>query len=284
MTQALLQVNQLKIAFGHGSESKQVVKGVSFYVNPGECVGLIGESGSGKTISMKTLLGAPGESFHYRADAMVFDGQDLLTLDDKAWRYLRGSAIAYIPQNPADALTPHQTIGGQFKELSRIHQLKLGQADFLAALGEVGLTHAEAVLSMYPHQLSGGMAQRVAIAMSLLAKPKLLIADEPTSAIDASLKETVLKLIKTIVESHGLSLLIITHDFEVVESLCQRAYVMHRGQFLEEGDVSELLFSPQQPYTAGLVACYRSLQSTDPEFYQMPNWQQAAASEEETAP
>lgn len=273
MTDKILEVSNLYITFDSPKSSKTVVQGVSFYLNSGECVGLIGESGSGKTVSMKTLLGAPEESFRYSADLMTFQGEDLTTLSKRQWRKLRGKSIAYIPQNPAEALTPHDTIKRQFEELASIHELKVKNEDFCAALKEVGLTQPEAVLNMYPHQLSGGMAQRIAIAMSLLPKPTLLIADEPTSAIDASLKATVLSLIKNIVASHGLSLLIITHDFEVVANLCQRAYVMHKGIILEDADVLTLLTEPKHPYTEGLVACYKSLQSSEPEFYQMPNWQ-----------
>lgn len=273
MTTKILEVSNLFIAFDSQKGSKTVVHGVNFHLNSGECVGLIGESGSGKTVSMKTLLGAPEESFRYHADQMTFQGQDLTAISSRKWRQLRGKSIAYIPQNPAEALTPHDTIKRQFEELASLHKLKAKTEDFCAALKEVGLSHPEAVLNMYPHQLSGGMAQRIAIAMSLLPKPVLLIADEPTSAIDASLKATVLSLIKSVVTHRGLSLLIITHDFEVVANLCQRAYVMHKGIILEDADVVTLLEKPKHPYTAGLVACYKSLQSPEPEFYQMPNWE-----------
>lgn len=270
MEKPLLHLKNLRLGFHNEEGYEEVVHGIDFQVSPGEIVGLIGESGSGKTLSMKALFGAPGEAFAFKVDQLYFDGSDLTTLSDKAWNALRGKAIAYIPQNASDALTPHHTIEKQLRETAKIHKLSLNKTQMIEKLKSVGIQNCEAVLSMYPRQLSGGMAQRVLIAMSTLLDPKLIIADEPTSAIDASLKNMVLSLLMEINQRNQTSIIVITHDFEVVSKMCHRAYVMHRGRMMEEGQVSKLLHQPESLYTEGLVKCFASLSDPNPEFYTMP--------------
>lgn len=269
MDQPLLDLKNLRLGFHNEEGYEEIVHGIDFQVATGEIVGLIGESGSGKTLSMKALFGAPDEAFTYEADHLSFDGKALTSLSEKDWNALRGKHIAYIPQNASDALTPHQTIEKQLRETAGIHKLKLTKAQMIEKLEGVGIRNCESVLSMYPRQLSGGMAQRVLIAMSTLLNPKLIIADEPTSAIDASLKNMVLNLLMSINEKYNTSIIVITHDFDVVSKMCHRAYVMHRGHIMEEGQVSTLLSSPKSAYTDGLVKCFASLSDPSPEFYTM---------------
>lgn len=270
MDKPLLDLKNLRLGFHNEQGYTEVVHGINFQVAQGEIVGLVGESGSGKTLSMKALFGAPEEAFVYQVDHLYFDGNPLMDLSEKSWNALRGKHIAYIPQNASDALTPHQTIERQLKETARVHKIDLTKAQMMEKLQGVGIQNCEAVLSMYPRQLSGGMAQRVLIAMSTLLNPKLIIADEPTSAIDASLKNMVLNLLMSINQKHQTSIIVITHDFDVVSKMCQRAYVMHRGHMMEEGAVFDLLHSPYSTYTEGLVKCFASLSDPGPEFYTMP--------------
>lgn len=270
MLKPLLDLKNLRLGFHNETGYEEIVHGMDFQVARGEIVGLIGESGSGKTLSMKALFGAPDEAFTYSADHLLFDGASLTDLSEKSWTALRGKHIAYIPQNASDALTPHQTIEKQLKETASIHKINLTKTQMIEKLEGVGIRNCEAVLSMYPRQLSGGMAQRVLIAMSTLLGPKLIIADEPTSAIDASLKNMVLNLLMSINQKHNTSIIVITHDFDVVSKLCHRAYVMHRGTMMEEGEVARLLTDPENDYTAGLVKCFASLSDPSPEFYTLP--------------
>lgn len=270
MSDTLLDLKNLTIHFPTEKGLEPIVHGIDFEISPGEIVGLIGESGSGKTLSMKALLGGPGEAFQFKADRLSFDGKDLSRLSDKEWNALRGKTMAYIPQNASDALTPHHTIEKQLRETAKIHKLSLNKEQLMGKLTAVGINNPEAVLSMYPRQLSGGMAQRVLIAMSTLLDPKLIIADEPTSAIDASLKNMVLDLLLSINKRNQTSVIIITHDFDVVSKMCSRAYVMHHGKIMEEGLVSDLLHHPKNAYTEGLVKCFASLSEPSPEFYTMP--------------
>ena len=251
MENPLLDLKNLRLGFHNEKGYEEIVHGIDFQVAAGEIVGLIGESGSGKTLSMKALFGAPDEAFTYEVDHLTFDGNSLVNLSEKGWNALRGKSIAYIPQNASDAMTPHQTIEKQLRETAGIHKLTLTKAQMIEKLEGVGIRNCESVLSMYPRQLSGGMAQRVLIAMSTLLNPKLIIADEPTSAIDASLKNMVLNLLMSINQKHNTSIIVITHDFAVVSKMCHRAYVMHRGHMMEEELVSSLLTAPNSDYTEG---------------------------------
>lgn len=269
MSHLCIEVEALTISFPGSTKPLEVVHGIQFNLKAGEIVGIIGESGSGKTVSMKALLGAPGEALQFSAKKMCFNGEDLLALSPKQWSALRGTAIAYIPQNASDAMTPHHTIRKQLLEAARIHKRHLTEEQMIEKLVEVGISNPSAVLAMRPRQMSGGMSQRVLIAMSTLLNPQLIIADEPTSAIDASLKSMVLELLSEISRKHGTSLMIITHDFEVVKAICSRAYVMYKGNVVEEGDTETLLTTPKHSYTKGLIQCFESLSSPDSTFYSM---------------
>lgn len=269
MNTPLLEINQLRLGFDTPFGFVPIVHDVDLCVYPGEIVGILGESGSGKTVTLKSIFGVAAEELVIDAGRVRFEDMELLELDEKARQYLRGSTLSYIPQNASDALTPHQTIKQQLKEIGKVHGLPLDQNQIEAKLKAVGIERPEAVLSMYPHQLSGGLAQRVIIAMSTFLTPKLTIADEPTSAIDASLKRMVLSLLKSINEKDRTAMVIITHDFEVVSEICDRVYVMYKGLMMESGPAEALLKSPNHPYTQGLIHCVQSLTDGSSEFYTM---------------
>ncbi len=279
MNPPLLEINQLRLGFDSPSGFVPIVHGVELNVHPGEIVGILGESGSGKTVTLKALFGVTAEELVIESGSINFEGTELLKLNEKERQALRGSVLSYIPQNASDSLTPHQTIKQQLKEIGQVHGLSLDQSQISDKLKAVGIDKPEAVLSMYPHQLSGGLAQRVIIAMSTFLTPKLTIADEPTSAIDASLKSTVLSLLKDINEKDQTAMVIITHDFEVVSEICDRVYVMYKGLMMESGPASELLKSPRHPYTQGLMRCVQSLTDGSATFYAMKSAEAAPASQ-----
>ena len=218
---------------------------------------------------MKSIFGVAEEDLVIQRGHLFFDAVDLRTLKTKEWQMLRGKSIAYIPQNASDALTPHQSIGKQLKEIAKVHKIALSKDQLIKKFLAVGIENPETILAMYPHQLSGGLAQRVVIAMSTVLKPKLIIADEPTSAIDASLKGTILALLKSINEAEGTAIVLITHDFEVVSEMCHRVYVMYKGMMMEAGPAAALLEKPLHPYTQELIRCVQSLSDQSPHFYSM---------------
>ena len=267
----LLDIEQLVLGFANEQTQQihPVVHGVSLQVFAGEIVGILGESGSGKTVTMKSIFGVAEEDLVIQRGHLFFDAVDLRTLKTKEWQMLRGKSIAYIPQNASDALTPHQSIGKQLKEIAKVHKIALSKDQLIKKFLAVGIENPETILAMYPHQLSGGLAQRVVIAMSTVLKPKLIIADEPTSAIDASLKGTILALLKSINEAEGTAIVLITHDFEVVSEMCHRVYVMYKGMMMEAGPAAALLEKPLHPYTQELIRCVQSLSDQSPHFYSM---------------
>lgn len=267
----LLDIEQLVLGFVNEQTQHfhPVVHGVSLQAFPGEIVGILGESGSGKTVTMKSIFGVAEEDLVIQNGRLSFDAVDLRALKPKEWQMLRGRSIAYIPQNASDALTPHQPIGKQLKEIAKIHKIALSKDQLIEKFRVVGIENPEAILAMYPHQLSGGLAQRVVIAMSTVLKPKLIIADEPTSAIDASLKGTILALLKSINETEGTAIVLITHDFEVVSEMCHRVYVMYKGMMMEAGPADALLNKPLHPYTQELIRCVQSLSDQSTHFYSM---------------
>lgn len=265
----LLDIQQLQLGFPTPKGYRPVVHGVDLCVYPGEIVGVLGESGSGKTVSLKSIFGVADEEFVIRSGQLYFEGQNLLTLSGKAHQKLRGKSLAYIPQNASDALTPHQPVGKQLLEVAAIHRVDLSREQLIKKLSAVGIDNPEAILSMYPHQLSGGLAQRITIAMSTILTPKLTVADEPTSAIDASLKGTVLALLKSINQRDGTAMVIITHDFEVIKEICDRVYVMYKGLIMESAPADMLLKAPKHPYTQGLIRCVESLSDAESSFYAM---------------
>jgi peptide/nickel transport system ATP-binding protein len=254
----LLAVRDLRIAFsGH-----EAVRGISFAIAPGETLGLVGESGSGKSATSLALLrllppsaAVSGSLGLARADGVV---DELLTLPEEAMRRHRGRSIAMIFQEPMTALNPVMKVGRQIGEALLAHAPRTGRREVrervLAAMREVALPDPERRIDDYPHQFSGGQRQRIVIAMALINKPRLLIADEPTTALDVTVQAQILELLKELKREHGLSMLFISHDLAVVAQVADRVAVMRHGEIVEQGSVEQVLTRPQHAYTCNLLA------------------------------
>lgn len=256
--EAVLAVHQLKTAFETPAGIARAVDDVSFSVYPHEILAIIGESGSGKTVTalslMKLVATPPGK---YLGGTVEIGGVDLLALDERSLADIRGKIIGMIFQNPRAALDPSFTAGSQLIETLRRHEPTLdqdrAQRAARAALVEVGFGDPDRVMASYPHQLSGGMCQRVGLAMALACKPRLLIADEPTTALDVGVQAKILLLLKNRSRETGLPIIIITHDMGVVRAVASRVLVMYGGHVQESGDVDDVLTSPLHPYTQALI-------------------------------
>ena len=252
---AALEVRNLWVRFGEGGGELAVVRGVDFEIYSGEIVGLVGESGSGKTLTGAALIGMLPAVARQQADAIRIDGRELTALDEPAWRRLRGPGLAMIFQDPLAALDPVLTIGSQLSRVFRRHRAMNGRDAFSAAramLENVGLDASLA--ARYPHELSGGMRQRVVIAMAMACRPRVLIADEPTTALDVTSQAQILALIRNLAADIGSAVLLITHDLGLVAQSCDRALVMHAGRIIEEGPVLRLFEHPGHDHTAALLA------------------------------
>ncbi|GAA3551251.1 ABC transporter ATP-binding protein [Zobellella aerophila] len=255
----LLTVEHLAVSFTTEEGAFRVVDDVSFSVLPGQTLGLVGESGCGKSVTALSLLGLlPRPAGRVVAGRALFQGQDLLALSAERRYHIRGNKIAMIFQEPMTALNPVHTVGRQLMEVYRLHRPELGKAAqkraALAMLQQVGLPEAEARLKSYPHQLSGGMRQRVMIAMALACEPDLLICDEPTTALDVTIQAQILHLIKALQEKTGMAVIFITHDLGVVAQVCDQVLVMYAGRSAEQAGVYDIFERPLHPYTRGLLA------------------------------
>jgi oligopeptide/dipeptide ABC transporter ATP-binding protein len=234
-----------------------VVRGVSFEVGRGEFVGLVGESGSGKTVTALAVLGLVPPPGEVRAGTIRLEGRDLLRLDERAMRAVRGAAVGLVFQEPMTALNPVLTVGAQIVEAIRIHRplpRRAARAEALHLLELVAMPDPASRLADYPHQLSGGQRQRALLAMALAARPRLLIADEPTTALDVTLQAQILELLERLRRELALAVLLITHDLAVVAETCDRVIVMYAGQVVEEAPIGPLFAAPGHPYTRGLLA------------------------------
>ena len=256
---ALLEVRDLRTSFTTDDGVARAVDGVSFEVEAGETLGIVGESGCGKTVTSLSVMGLipspPGEI--ERGSSIKLDGEELVGARPRRLREIRGDEIAMIFQEPMTSLNPVFSIGGQIMEALRLHR-GLGKREAaqsaVEALREVGISEPEQRLREYPHQLSGGMRQRVMIAMALSCEPRLLIADEPTTALDVTIQAQILDLLADLRQRHGMSLLLVTHDLGVVAEVCDRVIVMYAGQVVESGSVHDIFKDPRHPYTRGLLA------------------------------
>lgn len=260
---ALLSLDDLRVEFRLGKRTLQAVNGVSLEVAPGECLGLIGESGSGKSVTALSIMGLvaspPGV---IAGGAMQFQARDLLAMKPSELRQLRGNKVGYIFQDPLATLHPLYRIGEQIAEAIRVHH-PVPKAEAMtravALLEQVRIPNARSRALHYPHELSGGMRQRVGIAMALANEPELIIADEPTTALDVTVQAQILKLLDDLRRERGLSILFITHDFGVVAQLCDRVAVMYAGEIVESGPAQAILDAPAHPYTRRLIACVPEL-------------------------
>ena len=263
---ALLEIDNLKTWFHTRNGVVKAVDDISFMVQKGEILGIVGESGSGKSVTVHTLMGlVPQPPGSIEGGTATFDEMDLLGASPEAQRALRGKRIAMIFQDPMTSLNPYLRISEQLIEPLLIHGLAdretaLNKA--VAMLEKVGIRDAAERVHSYPHEFSGGMRQRVMIAMALITDPEMLIADEPTTALDVTVQAQILRLLKELQADLGVSVIFITHDLGVIAELADRVVVMYRGHIVEQGDVLSIFNQPQHPYTKGLLACRPRLEST----------------------
>ena len=255
----LLDVRNLRVEFASASKSIVAVEDLSFSIAPGETVAVVGESGSGKTTAALALtrLTPPPPACRLSGQVLWQDGTNLLTCSDAELRQARGGKLAYIFQEPSTSLNPVFSIGFQISEAIRLHQPTISDVDGEVAriLGLVGIRDPELRSRDYPHQLSGGMQQRAMIAMALACQPKLLVADEPTTALDVTIQAQILDLLRDLRKKLGMSVLLITHNFGIVANFADRVLVMLDGKLVEQGPVKEILRSPKHPYTKALLDC-----------------------------
>jgi oligopeptide/dipeptide ABC transporter ATP-binding protein len=255
----LLRVDDLSVSFHTDQGTANVVEGVSFTIRRGEILGLVGESGSGKSVTALVVMGLlPRAIARVSSGRVLFDGHDLLTLPERAMRKLRGPRIGMIFQEPLTALNPVFTIGSQIMAGIRAHEPVSKQeahARAVQLLHRVGIAEPARRMEAYPFQLSGGMRQRAMIAMAIACSPDLLIADEPTTALDVTIQAQILDLLREIRDETGISILFITHDLAVVSELCDSVAVFYAGELQERGSVTQVFSEPSHPYTNGLLSC-----------------------------
>jgi oligopeptide transport system ATP-binding protein len=255
-SEPLLHVDDLHVEFWTARGTVYAVNGVSFDIAPGETLGIVGESGCGKSVTSLALLGILSRAGRVTAGTALFEGRDLLGMEDDDLRRVRGRELAIIFQDPMTSLNPVLTVGRQIREALETHfgmDRKAANARAVELLDQVGIPGAKSRLKAYPHQFSGGMRQRVMIAIALACEPKLLIADEPTTALDVTIQAQILELLKRLVSERDTALIMITHDLGVVAGMCERVNVMYGGLFMETGSAEQIFASPRHPYTLGLL-------------------------------
>jgi oligopeptide/dipeptide ABC transporter ATP-binding protein len=261
----LLSVEDLRVEFWTSRGTVYAVNGISFDIAPGETLGIVGESGCGKSVTSLALLGILARAGRVVGGTAMFEDRDLLQMDDSQLRRIRGRDIAMIFQDPMTSLNPVLTVGRQIREALETHfdmEKKEANERVAELLDRVGIPSPKARLKDYPHQFSGGMRQRAMIAMALACEPKLLIADEPTTALDVTIQAQILNLLRDLVAERDAALILITHDLGVVAGMCERVNVMYAGMFVETGSASQLFNRPRHPYTLGLLQSIPRLDAT----------------------
>ncbi|MBA8880605.1 ABC transporter ATP-binding protein [Phyllobacterium myrsinacearum] len=254
---ALLEIKNLSVGFDTSSGQFMAVQGIDLHVDAREVLAIVGESGSGKSVAMLAVMGLLPKTATVTADKMVFNGHDMLTMTTKQRREIVGRDVAMIFQEPMASLNPCFTVGFQLEEVLRFHMKMDGKARRKRAielLQQVGIPTPEERLSSFPHQMSGGQCQRVMIAIAIACNPKLLIADEPTTALDVTIQKQILDLLVGLQAKHGMGLIMITHDMGVVAETADRVIVQYKGRKMEEADVLTLFESPKSPYTRALLS------------------------------
>ena len=262
--QLLLDVQKLGVSFFISAGEVKAVDGLSFTLKHGEVLGIVGESGSGKSVSAYSIMGLLQDPGKIVDGSIVFNGIHLENLDEKSYRKIRGNDISIIFQDPMTSLNPVFTIGNQIMEVILLHTTMSKKQAFARAaelLKLVGVNEPEKRLRQYPHEFSGGMRQRVMIAMALACEPKLLIADEPTTALDVTIQAQILEIISDLKTKINMSIILITHDLGVVSDVCDRIIVMYAGQIVESGRIDDIFYNPQHPYTIGLLNSLPKLNS-----------------------
>jgi len=258
----LLDIKNLRIAFQSRTGVNEAVRGISFTLNAGETLAIVGESGSGKSVTALSLskLLPPPPSCVVQGE-IRFEGNDLLSYSEKELLKIRGKEIAYIFQEPSTSLNPFFSVGHQIAEAIKLHrpEVKHVKEEVIHALDLVGIRMPEKRFKDYPHQLSGGMQQRVMIAMGLSCHPKILVADEPTTALDVTIQAQIMDLMQDLKEKLNMSIILITHNFGIVDGFADKLVVMYRGKIVEAGETASVLSNPQHPYTKALIACIPKL-------------------------
>jgi len=270
----LLEVKDLRVSFNTYNGEVQAVRGVSFDLNEGETLAIVGESGSGKSVTSSTLMGLlPKPAGVIKSGQILFQGEDLVKKTEKEMQKIRGKEISMVFQDPLSSLNPTMKIGNQIIEGLVKHQ-GMGRTEAkkkaIELLEQVGIPHPEIRVNQYPHQFSGGMRQRVVIAIALACNPKILIADEPTTALDVTIQAQILELMKEIQRDTKTSIIFITHDLGVVANIADRVAVMYAGKIVEIGTVDDIFYNPKHPYTWGLLGSMPTLDAEDEQLYTIP--------------
>ncbi|ARW75640.1 peptide ABC transporter ATP-binding protein [Lactobacillus johnsonii] len=266
MTEKVLDVKNLKIDFHTYAGDVKAIRNVSFHLNKGETLAIVGESGSGKSVTTRTIIGLLAKNAEIVGGEIDFHGKNLLATKEKDWRKIRGNEISMIFQDPMTSLDPTMKIGQQIAEPLIKHKgvsKKEAWKKALEMMKAVGIPDAEKRINQYPHQFSGGMRQRIVIAIALICEPEILLADEPTTALDVTVQAEILDLMKDLQKKIGTSIIFITHDLGVVAGMADRVAVMYAGEILEYGSVDDIFYNPQHPYTWGLINSMPTLESKE---------------------
>ncbi|MGO2722938.1 MAG: ABC transporter ATP-binding protein [Lactobacillus sp.] len=264
MTNRILDVKHLKIDFHTYGGDVKAIRDVSFHLDPGETLAIVGESGSGKSVTTRSVIGLLAKNAQVMGGEINFHGQNLLQLKEKQWQKIRGNEIAMIFQDPMTSLDPTMKIGQQIAEPLIKHRgtsKKEAWVKALEMMRAVGIPHPEERINEYPHQFSGGMRQRIVIAIALICEPEILLADEPTTALDVTVQAEILDLMKDLQKRVKTSIIFITHDLGVVAGMADRVAVMYAGELMEYGTVDDIFYNPQHPYTWGLINSMPTLAS-----------------------
>lgn len=273
MTQPILSINQLNVTFSLADGEYKALQDLSFSVHPNEVIGIVGESGCGKSLTSLSIMGILPQTAKIQDGSIQLHGQELVGLSEKKWQALRGSKISMIFQEPMTALNPLLTIGRQISEVLKQHTdlPKLERKKrTIEVMREVGLPRAEELYSSYPHELSGGMRQRIVIAMALIGEADLIIADEPTTALDVTIQAQILELFKEIKQKRNASMIFISHDWGVIRQICDRVIVMYAGRIIEIGPVNDIVQNPLHPYTKGLLLSIPDYKKRGEELHTIP--------------
>ena len=264
MNDKLLEIKDLHVSFRTPAGEVKAVNGISYSLKQGNVLGIVGESGSGKSVSVNALMGLVAEPGRVTGGSITFDGRDVLAMNKKQLRSLRGKEIGMVFQDPMTSLNPVFTIGNQLIETLLLHT-NMSKAEAykrsVESLAMVGISNPERRMKQYPHEFSGGMRQRAMIAMTLLCKPKLLIADEPTTALDVTIQAQILELMKDLKRMINSSIILITHDLGIISDLCDEVIVMYAGRIAERGSIDDIFYRTAHPYTSGLLKCLPRLDS-----------------------
>ena len=265
----LLEVKDLRVSFFTPAGEVKAVGGISYELNDGEVMGIVGESGSGKSVEAYSIIGLLQSPGKVVGGSILFEGENVLEFSEQRMRNFRGNEVSMIFQNPMTCLNPVYTIGNQLIEALRCHNEEVTHKEAYDRAREmlelVGIHDSARRMKQYPHELSGGMRQRVMIAMGLICSPKLLIADEPTTALDVTIQAQILELMKDIRQKTGMAIIFITHNLGVVADICDKISVMYAGKIVEQGSVDDIFYNPSHPYTKGLL---RSMPRVDAEQYE----------------